>query len=127
MKRMRRTSLGWPTKKKKIISKVSPKKQSVKKQEAVKINEKSLNELITRFFALPRVLYVIKEASEIVNYRKEVKPDIIIEYWEFQQVVERVLVRAVVSSINGGPKFFLSCVWLGTKDEQGIQANQKDF
>lgn len=88
---------------------------------------RSLNELITRFFALPRVAIVIAHAKDVIDYEKRVKADIAIEYWMFTEVVDHVLVRVVVCSINGGPKFFLSCNWLGTKEKEGIKPSKKEL
>ena len=49
----------------------------------------------------------------------------VVEYWEYQQIVDHVRVRAIICAINGGKKFFLSCNWLGTVEEVGIKLNKK--
>ncbi|MBI3442823.1 MAG: NYN domain-containing protein, partial [Candidatus Sungbacteria bacterium] len=89
--------------------------------------KRSLNELITRFFALPRVETALAHASRGVAYQKREKPGMLVEYWTIEEIVEYVLVRVVVCAINNGPKFFLSCAWLGTKELEGIPANKKQL
>src|SRR3989344_6019779 len=75
---------------------------------------RSINELITRFFALPRVPIVLSQTTQKPVYEKRVKPDVEVEYWVLDDVVENVHTKVVVCSIDKGPKFFLSCAWLGT-------------
>ena len=81
---------------------------------------RSINELITRFFALPRVVTVIKRGHKL-GYKKIEKSDMTVEYWELRAVVDHVLVRAVICAVNNGNKFFLSCNWLGTREEEGLK------
>ncbi|KKU86694.1 MAG: hypothetical protein UY16_C0050G0002, partial [Candidatus Gottesmanbacteria bacterium GW2011_GWA2_47_9] len=88
---------------------------------------RSMNELITRFFALPRVPAILAKSKKKPLYEKREKSDMTVEYWTFNETVEHVLVRVVVCSIDHGPKFFLSCTWLGTKEERGIEANKKEL
>ena len=72
---------------------------------------RSINELMIRFFALPRVTILIKKGNKI-GYRKVRKADMAIEYWELQAVIENVLASVIVCAIDKGPKFFLTCCFV---------------
>jgi hypothetical protein len=86
---------------------------------------RSINELITRYFALTRVRSVIKHADKVADYEKRIKPNMTIEYWSLEAVVESILTKVVICSINGGQKFFLSCVWKGEQKNRGVKLDNK--
>ncbi|MBI2465445.1 hypothetical protein HYV64_04870 [Candidatus Shapirobacteria bacterium] len=75
--------------------------------------DRSVNELITRFFALPRVVGVLKKCRKYCDYNQRKKKYLIVEYWSFEAEVDNVLVKTVVTKVGGGKPYFLSCVWLG--------------
>jgi hypothetical protein len=75
--------------------------------------DRSINELITRFFALARVEVVLRQAREILDYEKRKLAGKNYEYWVVESKVKDVLVKVVICSINRGSKFFLSCIWKG--------------
>lgn len=75
--------------------------------------DRSINELITRFFALPRVVEVIKNARKISDHNIRKKRGMIVEYWSFVTEVESVNIKVVLTKVGDSKPFFLSCVWLG--------------
>ena len=87
----------------------------------------SINELITRFFALPRVVTVIRSSPHVTSYNIVEKKDMTIEYWELQEIIDHVLVKVLVCAVDGGPKFFLTCTWLGTKENEGVKPTKKEL
>src|SRR3989338_8174984 len=50
-----------------------------------------------------------------------------IEYWELQEIIDHVLVKVLVCAVDGGPKFFLTCTWLGTKENEGVKPTKKEL
>lgn len=75
--------------------------------------DRSINELITRFFALPRVINVIKISRKISDHNIRKKKGMIVEYWSFVAEIESVNIKVVLTKVGDSKPFFLSCVWLG--------------
>lgn len=75
--------------------------------------DRSINELITRFFALPRVIDVVKLSRKMSGHNVRKKKDMTVEYWSFVAEVESVNVKVVLTKVGDSKPFFLSCVWLG--------------
>lgn len=86
--------------------------------------KRSTHEILTRLFTLTRVPLVLLKAARISSQTSrliEGKNFATIEYWAFEEVIRGVLVKVVVASYDGGPKFFLSSVWKGTKRVSGTK------
>lgn len=75
--------------------------------------DRSINELITRFFALQRVVEVVKTARKVNDYNVRRKKGMDIEYWSFVTEIELVNIKVVLTKVGDSKPFFLSCVWLG--------------
>ncbi|MBI2620950.1 hypothetical protein HYW61_01860, partial [candidate division WWE3 bacterium] len=69
--------------------------------------------LISRLFALPKVIPTLICPEAIPTYEQKG----ISEFWAFQAIVDGVLTKVVVRSINGGKKHFYSVMWQGEKRE----------
>ncbi|MFA4906549.1 MAG: hypothetical protein WC645_08615, partial [Candidatus Margulisiibacteriota bacterium] len=76
--------------------------------------ERSNLELMSRFFALPKLKTVLAKGELISRKPVVIKRDgKIKEYWAIQARVDRFLIKAVIQSVNGCQKHFLSVVWKG--------------
>ncbi len=87
--------------------------------------KRSLNELITRFFALPRVPYLLCKTEADPVYIKKIYQNTTDEYWAYDDVVEFVKVKVVLNSTNKGPVTFLSVMWKGSVANQGIKVDDE--
>jgi hypothetical protein len=75
--------------------------------------DRPINELITRFFALPRVVGVLRTTRKFGDYNARKKKSLKVEYWGLVAEVEKVIVKVVITRINMGKPYFLSCIWMG--------------
>lgn len=86
--------------------------------------KRSLNELITRFFALPRVPYLLLKTQNEPAYLKRAYQGFTEEYWIYQDIVEGVRIKVVLTSTNKDPVSFLSVMWKGSVETRGIEADE---
>lgn len=87
--------------------------------------KRSLNELITRFFALPRVPYLLQLTKTQPIYIKRSYKNDVEEYWAYEDIIEGVKIKVVLSSANNGLVSFLSTMWKGSVDVEGIKIDEK--
>ncbi|MEK7119445.1 MAG: hypothetical protein AAB889_02890, partial [Patescibacteria group bacterium] len=82
--------------------------------------KRSRFDLLTRFFALPKILVLLKLAKKA---RKEIaKVDKHITFWTLQGIVDGVWIRVVIRSVNNGPKYFYSVIWKGEESRSEVKA-----
>ncbi len=71
--------------------------------------------LLSRYAALPKVLPLLTFHDAEIGYEQRGDR----EFWAFRGIVDDVLVKAIIRSIENGPKHFYSCVWQG--DQQSVR------
>lgn len=75
---------------------------------------KTCMDVLGRIFVLERTKKLLEIAQQFQNYEKRNG----IEYWAFDAVVRNVKVRAIIESISGKEKHFLSVIRKGSVKEE---------
>ncbi|MDP3795173.1 MAG: hypothetical protein Q8R13_04590, partial [bacterium] len=65
--------------------------------------------LISRYFALPKIISILTALEVDVTYRQQGET----EFWAFHGAVDGASVKVIVRSIGGAAKHFYSVVWQG--------------
>lgn len=87
--------------------------------------QRSKLDLISRYFALPKIIFVLIDSDVEITHRIEQKA----EFWSFSSIVDGVKIKVVVRSVGGGSKHFYSVIWQGEqkKPVPGQLDNQASF
>ncbi|MBI5621537.1 hypothetical protein HY933_01575, partial [Candidatus Falkowbacteria bacterium] len=82
--------------------------------------KRSRFDLLTRFFALPKIFAVLERAKKAEKEAGKIHKEI--TFWTLQGIVDGVWVKVIIRSVNNGPKYFYSVVWKGEEYRQEVKA-----